>query len=146
MRIKKKTGITAMVDAMIFIVVLGIAVTAMHNYSNSEPLVDDASFISEKIFSGKLRMCDMIETEDTGVIGIPDLVAYYLLTDNDSVAEYLDSVLRTLTQRPDSYLLVMDYDGHTSTIGYDRGDPVSSCTVDYTVTYGGSVRIELSLF
>jgi hypothetical protein len=59
MRLKNRKGLTAMVDAMIFIVVIGLAVSAMFAFGGDEQKVNEASAVSENIFSAKLRTCDM---------------------------------------------------------------------------------------
>lgn len=147
MHIKKKNGMTAMVDAMIFIVVIGIAVSAMcAHYGNGDPASNEASDISEKIFSAKFRFCDIVDTEETRLIGMPDAVAFHLLTGDSSVIDYLEDVFRSLTQRSDSFFFAAEYDGESFSFGNKTDNAVSSSIREYTVTYGGTVSIEIILY
>jgi len=146
MRLKDRKGITAMVDAMIFIVIMGLAVSAMFAFSGGEPVVNDASSVSDSIFSSKLRTCDFIDTEESGLVSMPDMAAFYILTGEGKAADYIESVLDSLLQRPNSYRLDIEYQGCRITIGGGDGDAVSGAVKEYTVTYGGSIRTELRIF
>ncbi|MCL2295551.1 MAG: hypothetical protein FWC29_00500 [Methanomassiliicoccaceae archaeon] len=146
MRMRNKKGMTAMVDAMIFIVVLGIAVSALFAYSGEEPVSTDATSVSESIFSAKLHICDLTEIDDSGLISMPDAVAFSILTGDKKAIEYIKSILDSLTHRPKAYCLTIDYRGETVKIGETGGDPVSGSTKEYTVTYGGSITVDLKFY
>jgi len=146
MRLKNKKGLTAMVDAMIFIVIMGLAVSAMFAFNSNDSAANDASVISDSIFSAKLRTCDLVDMNESRIVGMPDMVAFYILTGEGKVAEYIESILDSLTQRPGSYCLDLTYHGSTVTIGSEKGDPVSGSVKEFTVTYGGTVRADLRLY
>ncbi|MCL2317565.1 MAG: hypothetical protein FWC44_04515 [Methanomassiliicoccaceae archaeon] len=147
MRLKgNNKGLTAMVDAMIFIVVLGLAVTAMFAFTVDDPAPNSASSISENIFTAKLKTCDLIETEESGLVSIPDMAAVYILTGEGTVMEYIQNVLDSVTQRSNSYRLDITYQDQTVSIGTGKGDPVCGSVKEYTVTYGGSIRTDLRIY
>ena len=146
MRLKDNRGMTAMVDAMIFIVIMGLAISAMFAFSGGEPAANDASSISDSIFSSKLRTCDLVDTDDSGLIGMPDIAAFHILTGEGKAADYLGNILDSLLQRPNSYRLDIEYQGCTITIGSGDGDAVSGAVKEFAVTYGGSIRTELRIF
>ena len=147
MRLKgHRKGLTAMVDAMIFIVVIGLAVTAMFTLSSDGPAPNSASSITESIFSAKLKTCDLIETEESGLVSIPDLVAVYILTGEGNVMEYITDILDSITQRTNSYRLDITYQDLTVSIGKGKGDPVSGSVKEFTVTYGGSIRTDMRIY
>jgi hypothetical protein len=146
MRLKDGKGITAMVDAMIFIVIMGIAVSALFAFGGGEPAENDAASVSDKIFSSKLKMCDLIDTDETGLVGIPDMVAFHILTGEGDAVLYIESVLDSLTQRPGSYSLEIEYRGSTVMIGTAKGEAVSGSVREYTVTYGGVIRADLRFY
>jgi hypothetical protein len=137
---------TAMVDAMIFIVIIGLAVTAMFSFSGNEPAVNDASSITENIFSAKLRVCDLIDSEESGLAGVPDMVAVFILSGEGTVIDYIRNILDSLMNRDGSYLMEIEYNGRTVSVGAGRGEPVSSSVKEFTVTYGGSIRTSLTLY
>ncbi|MDR2698444.1 MAG: hypothetical protein LBB30_02035 [Candidatus Methanoplasma sp.] len=146
MRLKDKKGMTAMVDAMIFIVIMGMAVSAMFSFGGENPVPNDASSVSDCIFSSKLRMCDLVDTEESGPVSIPDMAAFYILTGEGKTAGYLESILDSLFQRPGSYRLDIEYQGSTMTVGSGKGEAVSGSVKEFAVTYGGSIRTELRIF
>jgi len=147
MRLKRgNKGLTAMVDAMIFIVVIGLAVGAMFALSSDDPAPNSASSITENIFSSKLRACDLFDTEESGLVSIPDMVAVYILTGEGNVMEYIQEILDSVTQRTDSYRLDVTYQDQTVSIGSGKGDPVSGSVKEYTVTYGGTIKTNLRIY
>jgi hypothetical protein len=146
MRLKNKKGMTAMVDAMIFIVVLGLAVSAMFAFTGSEPAPDNASRISDNIFTSKLRSCDVINTEESGLVNVSDMVAFYFLTGEGNIMQYIKSIMDSLMQRPGSYRLEITYGKSSISIGSGTGDPISSYHKEYNVTYGGIVKADLMIY
>ena len=146
MRLKDKKGLTAMVDAMIFIVIMGLAFSAMFAFGGGEPAANDASSISDNIFSAKLRTCDLVETDDSRLISVPDMVAFFILTGEGQVIDYIESVLDSLMKRPNSYSLDIDYQGSMISIGGGKGDPVSGSAKEFTVTYGGAIKADLRIY
>lgn len=136
-----------MVDAIIFIMVMGLAVTALCAHSNTDGIDQtDASTISEELFSANLRMCDFVDTDETGLISMPDLMAFHIITGESTILEHVDAVLRSLTQRADAFFLNVEYNGDSISIGSDDGIPLSSSVKEYTVTYGGTVSVDLVLY
>ncbi|MCL2032597.1 MAG: hypothetical protein FWG96_04960 [Methanomassiliicoccaceae archaeon] len=146
MRLKNKKGMTAMVDAMIFVVVMGLAVSAIFAFSGGEPAPDDASAVCDGIFTAKLRTNDILETEETGLVSVTDMAAFYILTGEGTIIRYIESVLGSLLRKPDSYRLDISYQGSTVSIGNGAGDAVSSSHKEYVVTYGGSITADLRIY
>ena len=146
MRMKNKRGMTAMMDAMIFIVVMGMAVAAVFAFSGGESATNDASTITDSLFSAKLRTCDLIDTDETVLVSIPDMIAFYVLTNEGDVMDYLADILDSLMQRPDSYLLMIDYGGRTVSVGSGKGGPISGSVKEFTVTYGGMITTDLRIY
>lgn len=146
MRLNNRKGLTAMVDAMIFIVIMGLAVSAVFAFGGDEPAANDASSISDSIFSAKLKTCDLVETDDSRLIGMPDMVAFCILTGEGRVVSYIECILDSFMQRPGSYRMDIDYNGNTISVGSGDGYPVSGSVKEFAVTYGGTVKAELRLY
>ena len=142
----KNNGMTAMIDAMIFIVIMGLAVTAVFALDNAENGAYDASSISEGIFTAKMRTNDLIDAEDSALVGIPDLVAVYILTGRGEVMDYIKDILDSVSNREGSYLMTIEYQGRTVSVGTGKGEPLSSSVKEFTVTYGGAIRTSLSMY
>jgi hypothetical protein len=137
---------TAMADAMIFVVIMGLAASALFAFGGDDISEDDASKISESIFSAKLRTSDILDTDDSGLIGLPDLTAFRIMTGEGDALQYIEDVLDSFFQRPGSYYLEIEYNGDSVAIGNPDGTEVCSCIKEFTVTYGGSIRTELRLY
>ncbi|MDR1405031.1 MAG: hypothetical protein LBJ20_05650 [Candidatus Methanoplasma sp.] len=145
MRLKNRKGITAMVDAMMFIVVMGLAVSALFAFGGEDIQNEDASSVSDSIFSAKLRIRDFLETDDSKLVSMPDMVAFGILTGDNTVFDYIENIMNSLMQRPYSYCMEIEYNGSSVTIGRLHGDAVSSSAKEFTATYGGSVAVFLSI-
>jgi hypothetical protein len=144
---KNTKGLTAMVDAMIFIVIMGILVVAMFSIQNNEEYVmNEASEVSDQLFSAKMRISDVMDAEDSLIVPLTDLLAASIVTGESSVSEYVVSVLDSLTERPGAYRLNMSYRDVTVTLGTGDGPPISGCERSLTVTYGGTLVTELFLY
>ena len=135
-----------MVDAMIFVVVMGLAVSAMFAFSWGEPEPDDAAAVSDCIFTAKLRMNDVLATEESGLVSLTDMAALYILTGEGAAVGYIEGVLDSLMRKPGSYSMDVAYRGTTVSIGSGSGDPASSSHKEYVVTYGGAVEVDLRLY
>ena len=146
MRLKNRRGMTAMVDAMIFIVVMGLAVSALFAFGGDDPIANDASSVTDTIFSAKLRACDLTDTGESRLVSIPDMAAFYIQTGVGNVMDYIKSILDSLTQRPDSYRLNICYLGCDVTVGTGKGDAVSASVKEFTVTYGGTITADLRIY
>jgi hypothetical protein len=144
---RNRKGLTAMVDAMIFMVIMGILVVAMFSISNDEEYVmNEASEVSDQLFSAKLRISDIMDEEDSLIVPLTDLLAASIIIKENSVSEYVRSVLDSLTERPGAYRLNLSYRDTTMTIGTGDGVPISGCERNLTVTYGGTLLTELLLY
>jgi hypothetical protein len=144
---RNKKGLTAMVDAMIFIVIMGILVAAMFSVSDNEDYtMNEASEVSDQLFSAKVRISDILEEQDSLVITITDLLAASIVIGDDSAPEYVKAILDSLTERPGAYRLNLSYRDTALTIGTGDGIPVSGCERELTVTYGGVLLTELFLY
>jgi hypothetical protein len=146
MRIKSKKGMTAMIDAMIFIVVMGLAVAALCYIQDDRNSENDASDIVDRLFHSKMRIDDIIEENDSKVMPLSDLVAASMIIGDGAAASYLEETLDCLMNRPDSYSMRIVYKGIETNIGSGEGIPTSSTSRDIIVLYGDALHIELCLY
>ncbi|MCK9323058.1 MAG: hypothetical protein M0P07_03775 [Candidatus Methanomethylophilaceae archaeon] len=147
MYLKNKKGITAIVDAMIFIIIISLAVAALYaNTGDEEFIMNDASDVSNQLLSSDFRISDLMNTNDSSVVSLTDLLAAAVVTGDSSITDYIVTVLDALTERPDSYLLNLKYSGKVISLGTGDGNPVSGYITNSTVTFGGTLTFELYLY
>jgi hypothetical protein len=146
MFIKDKKGITAMVDAMIFIVILGIAIIALLHFQGTNDTNGEASEVIEELFSIKLHSKDVMNDGDSKVLSLTDLIAASFIMDNDSVISYISEVMDRFTGRPGSYHISISYGDHARTIGDGSGIPISTASKDAVALYGDVLHMTLELY
>ena len=142
-----RRGITALADAMIFIVIMSMAFSALYLYEDDDVDVgNSASDITDAVFYSKMKLKDIMDTDDSKIVSITDLIAASMVTDNKSVFNYLEELMETVNGRPDSYRLTMTYGEKERCLGSGDGIPISGCTSEFTVKYGGTLIISLDVF
>ena len=147
MHLKNKKGLTAMVDAMIFIVVMGLAVSALlYLQGSDEETRGESGEIVDNLFSTKIRMDDLIEYGDSSIISLTDMLAASMVIGDDSIKDYLETVMTSLRGIPGSYSMSIEYQGIRLELGTGDGVPISSSTKEFVVLYGDVMRIGLNLF
>jgi len=147
MHIKSKKGLTAMVDAMIFIIIMGLAVSALFYIQNETQTTDaDAKDILDNIFTAKIRTDDLIEDGDSKIVSLTDMVAVSLMTESKDAIDYIEEIMDRLTERPGSYSLHLEYKGIHLELGTGEGVPISTAIKDIVVLYGDILRVELALY
>lgn len=145
-----RDGFVAMTDAMIFIVVIMVAVSVTVTYADhvSGDETDTSGFL-EDILSSRVRMSDMAEGDDS-LVKLSDMIALHVLTGAEGPRAYLEDAMDDFSRgRP--YLLEMTYvqsDGTSmnGSIGDPEGDSASSAERTVPVTTGGHLTVSLTLF
>lgn len=141
-----RRGMTAMIDAMIFIIIMGLVVSAVFAMDDDEDVEpNNASAMCKKLIQTDLRLCDVMDTEDQSGMMMPDLMAACTMSDELS-SEYITDVLDSITERPGAYRLTMDYNEKELVLGTGDGTPVSGYTTESPISFGGILTITLELF
>ncbi|MBR4202451.1 MAG: hypothetical protein IKQ93_02640 [Candidatus Methanomethylophilaceae archaeon] len=139
-----RQGMTAFADAMIFMVVImmAISVTAsLHHHDESMDIGPDV-FLSY-IGDTEVRLSDLTDIEDDSLVYLPDLMALSLTADTD-VEEYLETLLDSAFGS-DRYRLVMVYEGQTGVIGSEHTFFTAQYSKTISVSIGGSIYIDLGI-
>ncbi len=88
--IKNKKGMIAIMDALVFLVIMTIVATTIFSYSafeqHNEPM---AKSVCDELFSINLEAGDLYDTDDTTTYPISVLIAANLNTGNDERVETL---------------------------------------------------------
>ncbi len=147
MRVKKdRKGLTGIMDAVIFMVLISMAFSALYVYDAGNNDFRDASDISDEILSAKFSLNEITDHEDSKIVCFTDLLAVTTVSNDERVLEYLVSLLDSTTGMPGSYKMTITYMENSFTVGTGSGIPRSSCVRATPVTYGDSVITQIELF
>lgn len=143
-------GFVAMVDAMLFIVVIFMA-AAVVTWAPDDGGTDDrdASGLLGDLMDLEVRMSDMAEGDDS-LVRVSDLAALWLLTGEPGPADYLRECMDAYCKgRP--YLLSLTFEGPDGSmaegsLGSPSGTESSHATVTVPVTTGGTLTASLTLY
>lgn len=145
--IPDRKGMAAVIDAFIFITIIGLIAAGMFAYGNAheekEPI---AKTVHDTFFAVELRTNDVFDDTDTQCVRMCDLMAAYLVTGEGGVKEYAESVLRSIIPPIYEFTFVFEYGGHVLTIGTE-GDTISSrYSADISIVSGKTMRTTLTLY
>jgi len=144
-----RQGITATVDAMIFIVLMGLAVTAI-TLADEQPAElprQEAAELSDAVFLGSITAAEFgLPVEGTRVYAIADLTAASLQLGDDTAATYLAQLLDIACGHPAAYRLICSYENTTIYVGIGGSALLSGFEGDYRLEYGGMLHVRIQLF
>jgi hypothetical protein len=143
---KDRKGLTGIMDAVIFMVLISMAFSALYVYDSGNNDFRDASDISDEILSARFSLNDVSDYEDSKIVCFTDLLAVTTITNDEHVMEYLVSLLDSTTGMPGSYKMTITYMDNSFTVGTGSGIPRSSCIRATPVVYGDSLTTEIELF
>lgn len=125
MKLDKK-AMAALIDAFIFITIIGLIAAGMFAYSNIISEKETAAKTAyDTFFSIELKTNDMFRDTDTQCVKMCDLIAAYMVTDKGDMKTYIESTLASIIPPIYGYMMILEYDGRTMTIG-DAGNELSS--------------------
>lgn len=142
-----RKAMAAIIDALMFITVIGLIVAGMFAYSN---MTDERETIAKDVhdtfFGIELRMDDMFEDTDGQSVRMCDLVAAYMASGKGDVLLYIKDILSSIIPPTYSYLYTFEYGGRTLTVG-DKGNKLTSqYSSDVMISDGKMMRTSLSLY
>lgn len=143
---KDRKGLTGIMDAVIFMVLISMAFSALYVYDSGNNDFRDASDITDEILSAKFSLNDVTDYEDSKIVCFTDLLAVTTITNDERVIEYLVSLLDSTTGMPGSYKMTITYMDNSFTVGTGSGIPRSSCIRTTPVVYGDSLTTQIELF
>lgn len=141
-----RRGFLALMDAVIFIAVVMLAMTALLTIGAEQEQDDrDASPMLESLMSAQVRMSDLVEDGDGSLVRVSDLCALLVTGGETSVGEYLAEVLDAMSG-PGTYRLELMFAESSTSVGTGDGRMLSSYTMEVPVTTGGTLTAVLSVF
>ena len=116
MRFDRK-GMVAVMDAMFFIIILGIAVSAMFAYMPQEYEGPSAERIHNDLMRTELQMSDVFDVNDTRIVSIDRLIAAHLSSGEGDIEDYIFTVLRSMVPVTHEFMFVCSFNGNTVVLG-----------------------------
>ncbi len=140
-----RKGMLAMVDAMVFIVVIMMAAAVTVHTVDRSSSDTDAGDVLGSVMSSKVRMSDLREDGDGTLVKISDMVALDLVSGTENALDFAEECLESLSKgRP--FLLKVSYGDCEAAVGSEGSRPASSAAMDFQITTGGSIHAELTLY
>ena len=142
-----KKGMAAVIDAFMFITIIGLIAAGMFAYSS---VTDDkeakAKEVHDAFFSIELKTEDLFDDTDTQKAMMCDLLAAYMVTGDGNVYEYAENVLRSVVPPVYGYTFIINYDDRVLTFGDGGGRLTSRYSSDILTSGGKVMHTELSLY
>ena len=135
---------TAMVDAMAFLVIIMIAMSVTIGYISPSEDGGSAGELLDIISEVEVRVSDMTDLEDDSVVRRTDMVAYDSVDCATGSMEYVADVLESYT-RGTMYRLVIGFGDEEKVLGGLTEGGSSGAYREMFVTTGGTIRMELVL-
>ncbi|MBO4569484.1 MAG: hypothetical protein J5674_06010, partial [Candidatus Methanomethylophilaceae archaeon] len=142
---RDRRGITAFLDAIVFMGVLLLALTLLPSqlYAPDEG-GPSASELLDAIAASKVRMSDLSEDGDDSPVFLTDMVAYSVHTGDGLALEYLEKVLEAHC-RGHPYQVRLSYGDDAASIGEGSVKARSGASAEYSVSAGGRLGISVSI-
>lgn len=141
-------GFVAMMDAMIFIVVIVMAasVTAGIAIQSVQDETDTSEFLDSLLLS-KVRLSDFSQGDDS-IVRLSDLMALSAVGGNEKMMSYLEDALLSFSRgRPCHMLVEYENDGTSGRIelGNNIASPSMESVRETAVSTGGTLRVTVSI-
>ncbi|MDR0791003.1 MAG: hypothetical protein LBE47_00510 [Methanomassiliicoccaceae archaeon] len=144
---KDKKAMAALIDAFMFITIIGLIAAGMFAYSNAAVQKETvAKTMHDTFFSIELRTNDIFDDTDTQSVRMCDLVAAYMVTGEGGTREYIENVLGSIIPPIYGYMMIFEYKGHTMIIGGIGNKLSSQYSGEMTILDGNIMRATLSLY
>ena len=141
---------TALVDAMVFMLVMTIVVSlTVYTVIGNDYVGPDAGASLDCICGVEVRVSDMTDIDDDSLVYLTDIMAYHVAKgstaeERTELNDYLGSVLdRQFGGR--AYGLTMSYDGKTDMVGRDFADSCSEAHRELQTSLGGVLTLDLRI-
>ena len=142
--LRDEHGMTAYIDAMAFMVILMLALSALSaTYGFEEETGPNASEALDVISSSKVRLSDLTDMDDDAVVYLTDVLAYSVHTGDERPISYLEEILDKHC-RGHPYSAKMEFGEENKEIG-SGAEVRSGASGEYPVSSGGTIRITLSI-
>ena len=145
--IRDRKAMASIIDAFMFITVIGLIAAGMFAYSGASGDNETvAGTVYDTFFGIELRTSDMFCGTDTQSVRMCDLVAAYMVSGESKVLEYMKNTLDSIVPPVCKYEFTFEYNGRSLTIG-EKGDRLTSrFSSEMMISDGNVMRASLSLY
>ena len=145
--IRNRKAMAAVIDAFIFITIIGLIAAGMFAYSNiGNEKHAKAKEYHDAFFSIELRTNDMFDGTDTQCVRMCDLVAAHMASDEGTVREYAENVMNNIVPPIYGYSFIFEYDGRVMAIGGEGERLTSQYSSEIMIISGKPMRATLTLY
>jgi hypothetical protein len=136
----------AVIDAFIFITIIGLIAAGMFIHSAADEKWAKAKEYHDAFFAIELRTNDIFEDTDTQSVKICDLIAAYMVSDEGIAREYAENALNRMIPPIYNYRFVFEYDGIVMIIGTEGGKLTSQYSSETMIISGKAMRSSLTIY
>lgn len=140
-----RRGFTGIVDALFFILLIGIATAVVAADSEEPEEVRDSclSDTADAVFQGRISSEGLgIDDYDRNV-PVTDLVSVSMARDDGRAEQYLSGILDKAFARPGSYYLEITKDGDVLSVGNPGIERTEGYETDYGTSFGAVLHVLL---
>lgn len=142
--VPNRNGMTALVDAMAFLVIMLIVLSLSISHITPEEGRSSADGIMDVLISVEVRMSDLTDLDDDSKVRLTDLVAYDMVNGTDRSLSYVEEVMDSFA-RGSGYRLMLEFGDLKVTIGCPDMEGSSGSVSDVFVSTGGTLHMDLVL-
>ena len=135
---------TALVDAMAFLVIMLIVLSLSISHITPEEGRSSADGIMDVLISVEVRMSDLTDLDDDSKVRLTDLVAYDMVNGTDRSLSYVEEVMDSFA-RGSGYRLMLEFGDLKAIIGCLDMEGSSGSVSDVFVSTGGTLHMDLVL-
>ena len=136
--LKDSRGITAFLDAMVFMGILVVALSMLSpGFSHADDGSPSASEVLDAMAASKVRMSDLSSDGDDSPVFLTDMAAYSVHTGDRHALEYIDAIMKAHC-RGHPYKVTLSYGDSTEDLGEKDVRISSGASAVYPVTAGAS--------
>ena len=142
--VPNRNGMTALVDAMAFLVIMLIVLSLSISHITPEEGRSSADGIMDVLISVEVRMSDLTDLDDDSKVRLTDLVAYDMVNGTDRSFSYVEEVMDSFA-RGSGYRLMLEFGDLKALIGDPDMEGSSGSVSDVFVSTGGTLHMDLVL-
>ena len=142
--VPNRNGMTALVDAMAFLVIMLIVLSLSISHITPEEGRSSADGIMDVLISVEVRMSDLTDLDDDSKVRLTDLVAYDMVNGTDRSLSYVEEVMDSFA-RGSGYRLMLEFGDLKAIIGDPDMERSSGSVSDVFVSTGGTLHMDLVL-
>ena len=142
--VPNRNGMTALVDAMAFLVIMLIVLSLSISHITPEEGRSSADGIMDVLISVEVRMSDLTDLDDDSKVRLTDLVAYDMVNGTDRSLSYVEEVMDSFA-RGSGYRLMLVFGDLKVIIWCPDMEGSSGSVSDVFVSTGGTLHMDLVL-